>query len=94
LVTGSLHGGAGRRDEALKTIAELEGEDGGLRVSSVSQAGVRAGLGDKERALDMLDQSYAGRSDHLLVIGIAPDVESLRSEPRFVELLRRVGLTQ
>ena len=33
-------------------------------------------------------------TDHLPVIGIAPDVESLRSEPRFVELLWRVGLTQ
>ncbi len=60
----------------------------------ISQAGPYAGLGDKESALDMLDRSYAERSDHLPVIGIAPDVESLRSEPRFVGLLRRVGLTQ
>jgi hypothetical protein len=91
---GSIYGGAGRRDEALKTLAELEGEDGGLRVSSVSQAGPYAGLGDKESALDTLDQSDAERSDNLPVIGIVPDVESLRSEPRFVGLPRRVGLTQ
>jgi tetratricopeptide (TPR) repeat protein len=89
---GSLYGIAGRRDEALQELAELKRRAGLQRVSQVYLARVYAGLGDKERALDLLYQGYAERSDHLLVIGIDPDFDGLRSEPRFVDLLRRVGL--
>jgi tetratricopeptide (TPR) repeat protein len=91
-VIGSLYGVAGRRDEALQELAELKRRARQRRVSQVYLARLYAGLGDKARALDLLYQSYAEHSDHLLVIGIDPDFDGLRSEPRFVELLRRVGL--
>jgi tetratricopeptide (TPR) repeat protein len=91
---GYFYAITGRRDEALKTLAELEREAGRRRVSSVNLARIHAGLGDKERALDLLYQVYAERSDHLLAIGIDPIFDGLRSEPRFVELMRRVGLPQ
>jgi serine/threonine-protein kinase len=93
-VMGSLYGIAGRRDEALQELAELKRRARRRRVSSVYLARIYSGLGDKERALDILYQSYAEHSDHLLVISIDPDFDGLRSEPRFVELLRRVGLPQ
>jgi serine/threonine protein kinase/TolB-like protein/Flp pilus assembly protein TadD len=91
-VMGSLYGVAGRRDEALQELAELKRRARQRRVSQVYLARLYACLGDKARALDLLYQSYAEHSDHLLVIGIDPDFDGLRSEPRFVELLRRVGL--
>jgi TolB-like protein/Tfp pilus assembly protein PilF len=93
-VIGSLYGVAGRRDEALQQIAELKRRAKNRRVSQVYLARVYAGMGDKERALDLLYQGYAEHTDHMLVIGIDPDFDGLRSEPRFVELLRRVGLPQ
>ncbi len=58
-VMGSLYGIAGRRDEALQELAELKRRAKERRVSKVYLARVYAGMGDKERALDMLDQSYA-----------------------------------
>jgi TolB-like protein len=93
-VLGSFYAIAGRRDEALETLAELEQRARLRRVSSVYLARVYAGLGDKDRALELLYQGYAEHSDHLLAIGIDPIFDGLRSEPRFVELIRRVGLPQ
>jgi len=93
-VMGALYGIAGHRDEALEELAELKRRARSRRVSPFFLARVYAGLGDKELALDMLYQSYAEHSDHLLLIGIDPDLDSLRSEPRFVELIQRVGLPQ
>ncbi|HKQ77941.1 MAG TPA: protein kinase [Blastocatellia bacterium] len=89
---GYIYAISGRRDEALQTLTELEQEARRRRVSPVYVARVYAGLGDKERTLDLLYQGYSERSDHLLTIGIDPVFEGLRAEPRFVELMRRVGL--
>jgi Flp pilus assembly protein TadD len=89
---GSLYGIAGRRDEAQKTLAEFKRRARERRVSQVYLARVYAGMGDKKRALDLLYLGYAERSDHMLAIGIDPDFDSLRSEPQFVDLLRRIGL--
>ena len=56
-------------------------------------ASIHAGLGDKEKALESLNAAYGDRS---LQIGpgiIAdPTYDSLRAEPRFQELLCRMGL--
>jgi len=60
---GSLYGVAVRRDEALRELAELKRRAGQRRVSQVYLARLYAGLEDKESALNMQDQSYAGRSD-------------------------------
>src|SRR5262249_44942330 len=82
---GYIYAVAGRRDEALKTLAELEREAQRRRVSPVDPARVYAGLGDKERALNLLYQGYAEHSDHMLGIGNDPAFDGLRSGPRFVE---------
>ena len=55
-------------------------------------ARIYARLGDKERALMWLDETFKERSDHLVFLKVEPVFEVLRSEPRFVDLLKRVGL--
>ncbi len=49
-------------------------------------------LGDKEKALQALEQAYQERQLHMTEIGIEPAFDGLRSEPRFQELLRRVAV--
>lgn len=51
-----------------------------------------AALGDKLRALDALDRAYAKRIVDLNFMAVDPMLASLRPEPRFVSLKRRMGL--
>ena len=49
-------------------------------------------LGEKEKALQALEQAYKERQLHMTEIGIEPAFDALRSEPRFQDLLHRIGL--
>jgi hypothetical protein len=49
-------------------------------------------LGEKARALDSLEKAYRDRSRTMLFLRVAPALDPLRSEPRFIALLKRVPL--
>ena len=53
---------------------------------------VYCGLRDRDKIFEWLEKSYQERSNGLLWLGIWPDVDWLRSDPRLDDLLRRVGL--
>jgi eukaryotic-like serine/threonine-protein kinase len=53
-----------------------------------------AKLSDKEAAFRALEKALRVRSDEILTIKVEPPLDSLRSDPRFAELLRKVGLPQ
>jgi serine/threonine-protein kinase len=91
---GYSYGMAGRKSEALKTLAELEAVAQRRYSSPVRIACVYIGLGDKERALEWLEKGFTGRSDHLTQLKMDPMFDSLRPDPRFADLMRRVGFTQ
>jgi len=57
-------------------------------------ATVDAALGDKDEAFAWLDRAYADRSFYLTWIKVDPQMDSLRLDPRFADLMRRVGLPQ
>ncbi|MGE0128010.1 MAG: protein kinase [Blastocatellales bacterium] len=83
---------AGRRDEALKLLRKLESLATRERVSPIYIARIYCGLGDRENALAWLRKAYDERSDHMLIIGVDPAYDPLRSDPRFIEMLRGIGL--
>jgi eukaryotic-like serine/threonine-protein kinase len=83
---------AGRRNEALKLLRELETLSRQERVSPVYFARIYVGLGDRERALTWLQKAYDEHSDHVLGISVDPAYDPLRSDPRFIKMLRGIGL--
>jgi len=84
---------AGRRSEALKVIDQLKKLSERKYFSPYSTVLVYAGLGDKDHAFEWLEKAFAERNDNLPFLKTDPLLDKLRSDPRFNDLLRRVGLT-
>ena len=61
-------------------------------VDPMAFAQVYAGLGDKAEAVAWLEKAYARRSHGLTALKVDPEYDLLRGDPRFRDLLRRVGL--
>jgi tetratricopeptide (TPR) repeat protein len=90
---GYVYALAGRRTEALGVLAELEDRSRKSYIPEVYLAVVHAGLGEKEQALALLQKAYEERSlFHHVFLKVDPQMDSLRSDPRFQELLRGIGL--
>jgi tetratricopeptide (TPR) repeat protein len=87
-----LYARAGQREEALKWLQRMKDQALQERVSPTSFARVYLGLGEPEEALVWLRRGYAERVDHLLHLGADPAFDPLRTDPRFAELLRGLGL--
>jgi eukaryotic-like serine/threonine-protein kinase len=83
----------GRKTEAEKILSELQRKSKTSYVSPYLIATIYAGLGDKERAFEFLEQAYQERSSDLPYFLKADlRIDNLRSDPRYAELLRRMGL--
>src|SRR5262249_37828091 len=89
---GYVHGLAGRRDEALAALDELRRLSSRCYVSPVLSALVWAGLGDNDQAFAWLDRAVADRARWLGECLVAALFDPLRPDPRFNDLLRKVGL--
>jgi hypothetical protein len=63
-------------------------------VSPTQLAVLYAALGERERAFASLKGDYTTRDPQLLNLGVDPAYGTLRSDPRFQVLLRRIGLVQ
>src|ERR1700691_4503451 len=87
-----VHASAGESSEAAGILGELESLSQRRFVSPYWLGLVYAGLGDRARALELLDRAYAERDVWLTWLGVEPRFDVLRTEPRFQELLRGVGL--
>ena len=77
---------------ARKVLADLKDLARTRYASSLYFAAIYTGLGEKSTALDWLDRAYRERNDRLLYLGLDPIADPLRSEPRFTQLLHKVGV--
>jgi serine/threonine protein kinase/tetratricopeptide (TPR) repeat protein len=92
---GHAYALSGKRSEAQKIIDQLKELSAHSYVAPYNFAAIYAGLGDKDQAFAWLDRAYADRSGFLaFYFKTDAHMDSLRSDPRFAELLRRVGLPQ
>jgi TolB-like protein/DNA-binding winged helix-turn-helix (wHTH) protein len=90
-----LGGAYAKTDEPEKTRVILKQLEAGKEyVSPVGLAILYAALGERERALALLERAYSAHDQQLIWLGIDMGFDSLRSEPRFQDLLRRVGVAQ
>ena len=83
---------AGAADKAIQIVDELNGLTKQRYVAPHFFAGIYIGLGDLDRAIEYLEKSCAEHCHWLIYLHIDPSVDDLRSDPRFQDLLRRVGL--
>ena len=84
----------GERGKAQAILAELNQMSSRRFVSPYCTAIIYLGLGDKKRALDGLEKAYEARSQFLVILKVDRMFDPLRSEPRFIELLKKVHLDQ
>jgi serine/threonine-protein kinase len=83
---------AGKKTEALAILHELTELSAHQYVSPYNMALIHTGLGDKDQAFQWLDKAYDERSVRLINIAVHPRFASLRSDPRFAELVKKIGL--
>ena len=85
---------SGKRDEALKLLNALKEESAGNYVQSYTFALLYIGLNDKEEALNYLEKHMLTRAETGSTYATAPELDELRSEPRFKAMLRRMNLPE
>jgi tetratricopeptide (TPR) repeat protein len=83
---------SGNRDEAQKMLDELKGIAKQRFISPDNFALIYTGLGDRDQAFAWLEKAYDEHDRSLLQLKSSPWFESLRSDPRFTDLLQRIGL--
>jgi len=85
----------GKRVEAEKILSELQRQSKVTYVSPYMIAVIYSGLGENDKAFEFLEKAYQERSpDVAYFIKADLRMNTLRSDPRFQDLLRRVGLPQ
>jgi serine/threonine protein kinase/tetratricopeptide (TPR) repeat protein len=89
---GYTHGLSGHADEAGQALEELRQIAEKRYVSPILSAVIAIGLGQHDRAFDWLEKAYEDRAQMLSEIKADPLFDSIRSDQRFADLLRRVGL--
>jgi Flp pilus assembly protein TadD len=85
---------SGRRAEAKKILAQLVELSKHRYIPETNVAVVYIALGEKDRALDWLEKAYAEHSPGVSMLKVDPRYDSLRSDPRFQDLLRRMNFPQ
>ena len=89
---GYAYATAGKRDEARRILAKLKKKRERAFVSPATIAIVSGALGEKDEAFTWLEKAYEVRDPTLTYLKVGPKFTPLRSDPRFQDLLRRMGL--
>ncbi len=88
---GGAYALAGQRGEAIEILDQLKELSRQRYVSPYFVAITYAGLDEREQAFTYLEETYADRNEMLIWLKVEPVFDSLRSDPRYSDLLRRVG---
>ena len=84
--------GLGKKEEATKTLAQMNDLAKKRYVPAYAFSVVYIGLGDKDQAFQALERSFEERAWEITYLKVEPFMDSLRSDPRFENLVHRVGI--
>jgi eukaryotic-like serine/threonine-protein kinase len=89
---GFVDGQSGRKDEAVSILNELEKRSTTNEYLSPFQiALIYVGLGKKDKAIESLQTAERERDPFLMYIRVDPNFDSLRTDPRFLDLMKQIG---
>jgi TolB-like protein/Flp pilus assembly protein TadD len=91
---GYVYSATGKRAEAAAVIKELEAKYARKEATGRYVAAVYVGLGDKDKAFEWLEKDFQARTGNLVEIRWQTQFDSLRDDPRYKDLLKRMGLLQ
>ena len=91
---GWVYSLAGRQADALKIAQELKELSTHAYIDFYGPATIYAGLGDKDETVRLLERAYEQHSASMPYLAADPSWYSIRSDPRYANLLRRMGLPQ
>jgi len=93
-VLGWVYALSGRRSDALKISQEFKDLSTHAYVDFYWSSAIYAGLGDKDEAFRLLEKSYQEHAATMPYLAVDPFWYGMRSDPRYADLLRRIGLPQ
>ncbi|HEY3039995.1 MAG TPA: winged helix-turn-helix domain-containing protein [Pyrinomonadaceae bacterium] len=88
-----VHAWSGKRAEAMKILAELEATSN-REPPRINMAAAYTALGEKDKAFSWLERAYENHDQILIYLNVMPEFDNLRSDQRFNDLLRRIGISR
>ena len=83
---------SGKRDEAVKALGQMNESAKQRYVPAYGFAVAHAGLGEKDQAFQWLERSLQDHAWDITYLKVDPLMDNLRSDPRFADLVKRIGL--
>jgi serine/threonine protein kinase len=93
-VLSHVYAVSGRTDDALNMLGLVEEMSDSQYVSPYWRGVIAIGLGKKDQALSWLEKAFEGHDSSLVFLKVDPVFDSVRSDPRFIVLLNKMGLNQ
>ena len=94
LALGYVYAVSGRTDDALNMLELVEEMSKSQYVSPYWMGVISIGLGRKDQTLAWLEKAFKEHDGSMVYLNVDPVFDSIRSEPRFIELLKKMGLAQ
>jgi TolB-like protein/lipoprotein NlpI len=91
---GYVYARAGKRKEAMSLAEELQGKYSRNEAAGHEVAAIYSGLGEKDKAFEWLEKDFENRDSRLPSFRWEMQFEPLRDDPRFKDLVRRIGLPE
>jgi DNA-binding winged helix-turn-helix (wHTH) protein/Tfp pilus assembly protein PilF len=91
---GHAYAKAHRKDEATGILSELNELSEKRYVSSYERAAISVALGDERQQFQWLERAYEEHSFHLVYLNVWPQFRVIRGDPRFQDVVQRIGLAR